>query len=378
MMFPIIYAYIAKKQYKMHYWIPFVCLCFCCLIYLLEYRLIFFGTDISGTGGGVFSGVLKFFTDIKMTILSWFSYNAGGVLGYSVDLEHYGTHFLIVGAVIGALLFLSVILFFKKKMFERSWLPLLLIGESFFVFVFTRIGRVQSWQYYCNDWYIVHTKFQMLGIIWIFGTYFSKKEKNQVIYASLSLIMNGTLLWLTFLGTSLILTRMPHMENYYVEKQTYLFYDAEDMPVDEQGNTPLLHNLKKTNQMIQYMKKYNLSIYRYNHIGSTLNRAIYSGVYPEENNSHWIQLESFFVLRSESGKFSWEFYTPQLGQKIEIYVDGKLMDSFVVKENLQQKTYDWQNLDDIVRIKIVIDKEIEKANDDIRILGVLVTNLKFE
>ena len=60
------------------------------------------------------------------------------------------------------------------------------------------------------------------------------------------------------------LERAPWIKLYYEEKQPYLFVeDAKDMPVDENGLTPLIMPLDITMDCINTMREYKLSVYWY-------------------------------------------------------------------------------------------------------------------
>jgi len=69
---------------------------------------------------------------------------------------------------------------------------------------------------------------------------------------------------LVIIGDLYALQRVPYIRQYYEEKQKYLFItDKSQMPVGEDGQTPLLHNLDVTIEGIKVLQKYNLSVYEY-------------------------------------------------------------------------------------------------------------------
>ena len=224
MFIAIIYAFIARDKHKFNYIFPFIVIILCCLLYMYEYGVFLFDKSNPGQTGGVFEGVILLFKNIGETFLSWFSYNAGGVFGFDFDLVEMKNTFLGVGIFISFLILVSIFLFFYKKINKKSWVPFLLIGYSIFVFVLTRIGRINSWQYYCAEWYIVHTKYQMVGIIWIISSYLFDKKKFSYVFSTLNFAVNFVLLLFLLVGNKIISDRLPHVAMYYEGKQTYLFY----------------------------------------------------------------------------------------------------------------------------------------------------------
>lgn len=379
MFIAIIYAFISRNKHKFNYIFPFIVIILCCLLYMYEYKVFLFDKSNPGQTGGVFEGVILLFKNIGETFLSWFSYNAGGVFGFDFDLVEMKNTFLGVGIFISFLILVSIFLFFYKKINKKSWVPFLLIGYSIFVFVLTRIGRINSWQYYCAEWYIVHTKYQMVGIIWIISSYLFDKKKFSYVFSTLNFAVNFVLLLFLLVGNKIISDRLPHVAMYYEGKQTYLFYPSNEMPVDENGYTPLLHNLNKTNEMISYLKKYNLSIYKYNSIGDTIDTAITSGIYTkEETGSRWISTYSNYILKPNGNTFNMIMYTPELGQNVKVYIDDDLIIDNTCTSNYNHFSIPTEKLPSVVKIKIVIDKEIENKNGDIRNLGVILIDLFFE
>ncbi|MGM9970687.1 MAG: hypothetical protein ACI35S_09875 [Anaeroplasma sp.] len=358
----IIYAFVTKKTHKINYIIPFLVIIFCCFLYMFEYKVFFFDNSDSNETASIFNGIIFLFKDFIGTILSWFSYNAGGVYGYDIDFETFQVGFLLTGAVISILIIFSIFIFFYKKIYLKSWIPFFIIGYSVFVFVLTRIGRVNSWQYYCAEWYIVHTKFQMVGIIWILSSYLYDKKRN--LYYYLNMAINFILIIMLLIGNILISKRLPSVASYYENKQIYLFYSSSEMIVDQNGHTPLLNNLEKTNQMIDYLKKYNLSIYKYNNVGNTIDTAITNGVYPKDDSGlRWISSCSNYIIKPNGETLNIKLYTPDLGHNIKVYID----DTLIINEMLDRKYNEFSlstgEINSVVKVKIVIDKEIQ--NDDL-------------
>ncbi len=225
-------------------------------IYLIEYGDFLRGE--SGIGASLLS-VFLHPIELMKGVFAWY---ANGVLGWAFHESsiYRATFFLAVGAVVFILTLLSVILFFREQMYKKTWLPLMCIVYGIGVFTLVLLGRADGWEWFSNEWYTVHIKISIASTIWIFA-YSSIDKKGMKIGAFSACIF---LLAIGIVGNVYTIKRAPSVHNYYVEKQKYLYIDNEaDMPVNEAGETPLLHSLNATMNSIDIMKKYNLSVYQY-------------------------------------------------------------------------------------------------------------------
>lgn len=232
------------------------------LLYILQYSWDFPASDASG--GGFLEKINPL--NILFCVFAWCG---NGVLGwaYHEAAAYNAVAYMIIGAIVFVAIAWSVVLFFKSKMNEKTWLPLMMIVYSFGVLAMVYLGRSSEWQWMQNDWYNVHVKTALAGAIWIFGYYiannFESISRKSVSFVA-SIFLPSVMVVLSVYGNFFTLKRAPHVHNYYAEKQQYLFVQsADDMPVDSNGNTPLLHSLDKTMQGIKILRKYNLSVYRY-------------------------------------------------------------------------------------------------------------------
>lgn len=198
-------------------------------------------------------------------IKSLFGWCANGVLGWAYhESQNYKPGiFLVVGAITLCIVLTGIFIFFHSKMYENTWLPLMGIIYGFGVFFMVYLGRSSSWDWFSNEWYTVHLKLMMASAIWIFGYSFIHFHYSKKVCAII-ILCPVLLCAFVIAGNIYGVKRAPSIHSYYQEKQKYLFVeDPSYMPVNENGETPLLHTLDITMKSIEILKKYNLSVYQY-------------------------------------------------------------------------------------------------------------------
>lgn len=281
-------------------------------MYIIEYRWFdLFNGDISGERISLSPIVI---------IKSIFAWYANGVLGwaYHESADYSSKLFLIIGFCVFAATVISVVLFFESKMYEKTWLPLMMIVYSIGVFAMVYLGRATEWEWLSNEWYNVHIKVSIAATIWIYGYCCNPK-----------ILAGGALVFLSILGivgNAYGIKRAPSVHSYYMEKQKYLFVDdAGDMPVDEEGQTPLLHSLDATMTSISILKKYNLSVYQY---WDSFIECPTTGVIGNEIkylsgrfDDGWVEQDVTFVLNTNQATQLQIDYFSQAEQNIDILVD---------------------------------------------------------
>lgn len=288
-------------------------------IYILEYSLLRNNglSQMSDTNG---------MYDLVEVIKSLCAWCANGVLGwaYHESIDYNTNTFLVIGAIVLLIVFLSVVLFMKKRMYEKTWVPLMCITYSFGVFVMILIGRASGWDWMANEWYNVHIKLALASSIWIYGYVFKNSVKS---LAYISAVFSVGLTSLSVVGNIYEIQRTPYVRQYYLEKQKYLFVEnANDMPVDENGQTPLLHSLEMTMDSIDILKKYRLSVFRYwdgyeayqEEIGKKV--VFLDGRYDDG----WVENEVCFIFDTDNSSEIEVNYYSLKKQTIEVWVNGKI------------------------------------------------------
>lgn len=256
-------AFRQTDQRKKYITVAGMC-CVSAVLYLFEYHL--FGLKAGAGNESLLKTIVEVLFLHPITLAkAIIGYNGGSLLGSamymdrSVNLNVY----LGVGIVVTLILLYAIYMFFRNRMYIETYIPILLIGYSFVVVILSFIGRYyKGWDWVLSEWYSVHSKFQIAGVFWIIAysyrtIVYDVKKYIVAIHAGAIVVL---FLFGAF-GNYTHLKRMPNVAAYYKEKQSYLFFEREDMPVDESGNTPLLADLDTTMNAIEIMKKYNLSVY---------------------------------------------------------------------------------------------------------------------
>lgn len=235
------------------------------LVYILEYGILE-GSGAVDAKDSLYN-VLNIFVHPIVTMKSLFVYNATGIFGSAIFLDgkYSSDIYLILGGVCTLLIVYSIYLFFKSRMYQKTFLPIIFIAYSLGVFIFVLIGRANlDWEWYMNEWYIIHSKIEYIGVIYIF-IYSIHNMKMHINFHKMiinigSIFLVGVLLAANYFE----IMRAPSIAKYYENMQPYLFVESsEELPVNSNGGTPLLENVEKTYNAITVLRKYGLSVYRY-------------------------------------------------------------------------------------------------------------------
>ena len=303
---------------------------FSTILYVIQYQLFKSG-ELSGTSGGILHSALQGILNPFETLLSLFAWNASAVFGFPVwttkalpDLIY-----LIVGGILTAVTIWTIFRWYKSKMSNVTMVPIMLIGYTFIVFCLTFLGRYSMWEWFVNEWYYVHTKVGLIGVVWILLWDYANFAKFKKINLSAIILISVTIVF----GNIITLQRAPAVKNYYEEKQPYLFAKSiEDLPIAENGNTPLLHNAETTMNAINIMKKYNLSVYKYHGLYDTMNE-IALGIQPYGlHDDGWLEQESLITVDTGSkGEIRLEFYYPTVPNKSQKVTVSTAIDEKIIE-----------------------------------------------
>lgn len=361
----------------------------CCILYILQYDLFSKG-GFNNSDLGIFERLIKLLLNPLQILYSLFSYNASSVFGYAalVDGVIPDKIYLFTGFVVSLVFFYSIFLFFKNKMYHKTVIPFLFIGYSFFVFVLTLLGRGDgSWEWFANYWYNVHTKFAPVGSILIVYMYNTETSTKSVKFKKLNNIIVCVLLFLCLLGNCIELRRAPHERTYYMEKQPYLFAESiDELPIDTNGNTPLLHSKEMTWKCINYMKMYNLSVYKYydsyrkmREISKNLEKKFnkIKGLYDD----YWVEKESEFQIKTgNKGEIFLDLTFPKDlngDEKVTVSIDGVRSDLIIKNKNDKYKLVtDKKNK--IVTITMISNFEFKADYPDKRMLSFILNDVYSE
>lgn len=299
-----------------------------CITYLFSMVLYFIQYRVLGQGHMKSSGMLltliEIITNPIYSIKGLLAYNASTILGYPVYADKIISdhNYLTIGLIVTFIQIYSVFRFISSKLYVKSKLPVIFIGYSLFVLFLIMLGRYSNdWGWYVNLWYTVHTKFAAIGYIWILTYDFKNiaiKDKYRIIsICSLVFLAIGIIF-----GNFIELKRVPYERAYYLEKQPYLFaQNINELPLNENGLTPLLQSPEITMYAIHTLREHGLSVYKYykpyeqmqrmqgRDIGNTLSTSyIISGI----NNDGWLEKSCEFKIKTGSnGKLVFKGYYPK-------------------------------------------------------------------
>lgn len=244
------------------------------ILYLWMYGKL--GND-GPESGLIFNGIKYWMIHPINLLQSIFVYNASSIIGQSVFLRLESQYlsvaewiYLLLGFFVTVFYVYTIWLFVKTKMYKKTLLPLLLQGYSFFIIMLILIGRYKYGTFWgISSWYHVHTKLGMAACIWILIYAFSKDQKSKS-FSPASLALNSVIGYSSYLviacclllGIYADISRAPYVREWYKNIANYMYVDASDMPVDKNGNTPLLTDKSTTIKCLRILKKYRLSVFR--------------------------------------------------------------------------------------------------------------------
>src|SRR5574344_1060366 len=364
----------------------------CVILYFFEYGYISKGLSDS-SGVSLWDNMLRILTNIGDDFLALFAYFGSPLLSYNVYvLNTVGVTdqtYLIVGGIFCFFLVGSIVLFIVTKQYKKTYIPIILIGYSFFVFCFVLIGRAGTWQWMLNEWYAVNVKYAYLGVIWIYASSIGSLsfDFKKLGLSACTILLGVALVTPISFATSSYYGFQPYLESYYKNIQGYcLITDRDEMPVDDSGLTPLLKSLDKTMNTLETLKSHQLSIYRPGYINYSTNyddNNVSLGLYDYESagsKSRFIQQYSLVPMNSGNGIFDFEGYMPENGiyddNEVHIYFNDNLIGNWAITETYNHFAVyiGEENTDGIIKIKI---KNPIVSPDDQRNLGIMVINMNF-
>lgn len=357
------------------------------LLYFLQYGLIGRGSMKSGT---LTDSIKNIIVHPLASLSDILAYNASSLFGYATYADNRLSNiaYILAGVVITCIYIFAIFCYIKSKLYTKTYLPIMFIGYSVFVLFLTMIGRYNlDWSWYVQYWYTVHTKLLPIGVTWIFLYYFqTSKNKQKIITTSLLTIM----LFGNIFGNFAELIRSPYEREWYLAKQPYLFaQNIDELPVDQNGQTPLLHTPQVTFDAINTMKKYGLSIYKYysayeemskiagrNIIGNSLSSSeTISGLYSDNWATKNFELK---IKTGDEGKIIITGYYPNklTGEETgTIFIDGGTVSKFkIIESNFTIEVKAPKNK--IINLKIQNDFDFAATPPDERRLSFILSDIQ--
>ncbi len=366
--FAVLFRTIIKKKTTIKHCLICVTYFLTIPLYLIEYdvwNIIFSGGEVSAKeSGNIFTG-----------LLSWC---ANGTFGWAyVQSADYNPGFyLIIGFI--SLMFMvgASLLFFITKMYEKTWIPIMGIAYSIGVYVMIFIGRSAEWEWFTSEWYNVHIKLAFAGTLWIFAYALSQNKRIAIISWLCIVFFSAT----GIIGNGYTLDRAPAVHNYYQAKQQYLFIsDKDEMPVDDNGQTPLLHSLDMTMYTIEILEKYKLSVYKdadtyVEYILSQSNEDLQfiQGHYEDG----WVEQTTSFVARTDGCDSIRIYYIAMVEQAVTVTVNEEETYTFtLLPENGQEVMQSFEfscGAEEITTVQIESNYASKLSGADERIASFLI------
>lgn len=347
------------------------------ILYFIQYGFFTKGESLGGIS--IVSSLYYWLTHIQKFLLNIINYNGSSLLGYGIIAD--GSISLDVYFYIGLFYTFTIIItlgiYFKYKFYHITYIPILFSGYSFFVIVLALIGRYNFagdlWG--ANPWYHVHTKFALLSTMYILFI-FVNQNFHRIKQVKLSIYSVYIILLSILLCSSIYeVQRAKYVLYWYQEKQKYMFYDSQDLPIDSQGLTPLLVDKMTTYNSMLILREYKLSIFNdkpyFYKINSFLDKKsiVLNG---ERFQDQWVSNSFEFLINTEDKKILHiELFIPSefTPNEISVYID----DEFYLKTNYTKEGSQAININltnqGILRVKLIsnvniVPKELGLSEDE--------------
>jgi hypothetical protein len=362
---------------------------------------IFFITNTGVSGGVTISEKLQLvFLHFSESIMSLLA----GLSAITLDLHTLTEQLMdesFVPLINGGILFLlgiySFYRYIRLKIFNTTYLPLMLMMYSLGIIFIVHLGRLSGgWRWPMNEWYSFHYYFYVVGVLWIlFYDIFKRIDvgaqgsaKGKKLGVSFSIIMIGYITCSQLYSSHHQWDRAKDVKGWLENKRlAILSPNAESLeslylPHDESLNA------------IRILKKYKLSSFR-EHFkvldelkrssGNDLHSAkTISGWYSWEGSIMWMAKESeAYFHTKKSGKMNLKGFVEKvnLPNKISILLDDKEVYRSDISEPLVDIEISEVPVDSVVNLKIILDHAIVPAQagtgGDLRELGMAVSSIEF-
>ena len=392
-----IQKFVHKKKCGLFYLYVILLMSICVYLYFIEYAY--------SLRGNIHAANLNVLMVAKY-MLGCFS---GGTLGTTLFLEHYINRqtMFINGFVVFSIYLYSLFIFVKSRMWKISYLPVLLMAYTVSVSFIITIGRYSEldWVWGMNYWYAVHYKYGLVGCVWILLYAF----QGNLNFVNLGVGKSKPGYYIRFVATVTILVyvftcllfsnysdwkRARYVKAFFARMIPYGYF-VEDMPIDEQGNTPFCFPLSLTNDSLKILRKYRLNLYEspylVNHFedifilnkGRLISGVLFDGWYDGPELGHrWMGKKSrLYFFSGHSGEVTVEGFLPDIisPNKMRIYADGQLLKAV----NLTAGSFRivaYVQKDSPVKLTLEMDKAIIPnalgINGDVRTLGADIESIR--
>jgi hypothetical protein len=168
---------------------------------------------------------------------------------------------IIIGIIIVLLYVLAVILFFQSRMYERTYLPLFLIMQTFFYLGFMMIGRfkIGGIGYGMASRYTCVSIYGLAAMVWIFIFILTRPERptallKGILYASFAMIFSGIIL------TSSVVWSMKPAQKAFFEQLHNIAARVDTATPEELSNFAERPELIRDSLL--FLREHKLNVYR--------------------------------------------------------------------------------------------------------------------
>lgn len=287
---------------------------------------------------------------------------------------------LFIGIIVSFIYLLSISLFFYKKMWKNTYLPIFLIaysGINILVIYFARSG-IYGTGYLIASRYSCETIYGIMGIVYILIYTFLKRnpdlKKNSFIHVSrtigLSLIF--FILLSSYAAEYVFAPNRKEYKNNLIDMMSNIEDYTDEELVGFQANDPDM-----VRNGIKLMKKYNLGVFKYSE-NTDYNITDYEKVDGIWDDNWIAPISRFKIVTKEKGSIVCTGYYPYdiiEGLTGTIYIDNNPNKFTIDSNNFSIEVNAPQN--SIVNVKIVCDFKGKVNNDeDLREKSFVLVNLE--
>lgn len=298
---------------------------------------------------------------------------------------------LILGVFVIIIYLSSLILFIKVKMYEKTYLPLLLIIYSLIIYGLILIGRLDyGVKYGMSSRYVTDTQYGIVGATWIFIFYLFNKIKRKIVDFKSYIFILICIFLVSASQLIIFFTEWnigPYRQENFNQLRDIAIYPELYHDSDFEN---FQYPIDKVKDGLEILKKNNLNVFSEDPkflIGSNLESAkVGYGWYSKDSNGQsWINKSSIARFKSGSnGNMSIKGYVPDVYQKevnIKIYINEHLIETKTLEHG--NFTLDFpiaknSNID----LKIQVDQSFVPKelgiNEDSRELSILIQAIEVE
>lgn len=297
----------------------------------------------------------------------------------------FGVNSIYISGVLVAVLYIfAIVLYFRKNIYRRTYIPLFLILYCFITVIMIYYGRAYRFDLYylTASRYTCETMLGLAGILWIFAdevfnTQKSAKHSRIIKFSALFSIV------IIVVGLVCALLSEKHIGFF----RGHSFADARgimrkvDTVSDEELNI-FQNNPSKIRNSIGLLKKYNLSVFKgHDTVGTSKNNIEYYGFYEKDfADGVWITGNASIIVEGETvTHFSLTGYQPA-SMPVNYLTVTINFKEYIIVEMIPEKIFnvelDFDNTLDMVYISLKTEKTFiprnEGWNNDARELGAFI------